>query len=268
MHSAGPLTVDRKGSGTTYVARAAVSVCGGVQPAMLTRTMTADNVDSGLMGRLLLAMPPRKRRQWETEPVGWLTIEATKSLFASLYAAPMPTDGPKVLDLTPDALETFRRFWEEHEEESSHSSGALRAMLAKIEAAVVRLALIVHVARQAAGEPIGDRVDVESITRAIVLGRWLAREGRRVYQLLLGGRGVDRAADDAAAAERWVESQNGSASLRDLKKGPRRFRDDADDGRAEAAARRLVAEGRAVWESTSTGGRPTDGIRLAPKARR
>jgi len=195
-------------------------------------------------------------------------MQATKDLFERLYAMPMPADGPKVLDMTPDALEVFRRqFWEPNADEVFISSGPLAAMLAKAGAAVLRIALVVHVARQAAG-PIGDRVDVESITRAIALGRWFSRENQRIYQLLLGGRAVDRAADDAAAAEKWIESQNGSASLRDLRKGPRRFRDDADDGRAEAAARRLVAEGRAVWESPSTGGRPSEGIRLAPKARR
>jgi hypothetical protein len=268
MHSAGPLTNDRKGSGTTYVARAAVSVCGGVQPGMLARTMTPDNVDSGLLGRLLLTMPPRRHRQWVEEPVGFGTIEATKSLFGSLYAMPMPADGPKVLDLTPDALTVFKVFWEEHEHEVFSSSGALRAMLAKVEAAVVRLALIIHVSRQAAGETIPDRVDAESIERGVRLGRWFAREGRRTYQTLLGGRAVDRAADDAAAAEKWIEEKGGFSSVRDLRKGPRRFRDDDDDSRAEAAARRLVAEGRAGWESPSTGGRPSDGIRLAPKARR
>ena len=261
MHSAGPLTVDRKGSGTTYVARAAVSVCGGVQPGVLAKTMTTDNVDSGLLGRLLLSMPPRRHRQWVEEPVGWQTIEGMKSLFASLYAMPMPADGPKVLDLTPDALRVFKVFWEEHEHEVFSSSGALRAMLAKVEAAVVRFALIGHVARQAAGETIPDRVDVESITRAIVLGRWFAAEGRRVYQLLLGGRAVDRAADDAAAAERWIEGKGGFASVRDLRKSLARFRD--DDDRAEQAARRLVAERRARWEAPITGGRPADGIRLA-----
>ena len=269
MHSASSVENDRKSSGYIHVDSAAVSVTGGIQPGMLARTMTPDNVDSGLLARLLAAMPPRRRKQWQTEPVSFGTMQATKDLFERLYAMPMPADGPKVLDMIPDALEVFRRqFWEQNADEVFISSGALAAMLSKAEAAVLRLALIIHVARQAAGETIPDRVDVESITRAIVLGRWFARENRRIYQSLLGGRAIDKVADDAAAAERWIEAQTGSASLRDLRKGPRRFRDDADDGRAEAAARRLVAEGRAIWESTSTGGRPTDGIRLAPKARR
>ena len=263
MHSAGPVTVDRKTSGTLYVESAAVSICGGVQPGVLAKTMSPENVESGLLGRLLLTMPPRRHRQWATEPVGFVTIEAVKNLSAALYAIPMPTDGPRVIDFNPDGLEVFRRFWEEHEQEVFAASGALRAMLAKIEAAVVRLALVIHVCRQAAGEPLPDRVDAESINRAIVLGRWFAREGRRVYGLLLGGRAVDQVADDAVEAATWIESRGrgGFASIRDLRQGPGRFRGEGND-RAEVAARRLVTEGRAVWESPATGGRPPDGIRL------
>jgi hypothetical protein len=197
--------------------------------------------------------------------VGFGTIEATKSLFASLYAMPMPDGGPKVLDLAPDALDVFKRFWEEHEREVNDSSGPIRAMLAKCEAAVARLALVTHVARQAAGETLPDRVDVESINRAIILGRWFAREGRRVYGLLLGGRAVDRAADDAERAARWIEARGGFATVRDLRHGLRRFRE--DDDRAEQAVRQLVAERRATWEAPTTGGRPADGVRLAPKVR-
>jgi hypothetical protein len=273
MHSAGPVTVDRKSSGTTYVPRAAVSICGGIQPQVLARTMTADNVDSGLLGRLLLAMPPRRERRWTTEPVDWATAEAVRSIFQALYALPTPADGPTVLDLDADALDVFKAFWHEHEKALGASSGAERAMLAKMEAGVLRLALVAHVVRQAAalthgalgpadGGSVPDRIDVDSISRGIALGRWFAAEGRRVYQMLLGGRAVDRTADDATAAARWIEArgQGRFASVRDLKKGLARFRD--DDDRAEAAARRLVAEGRAVWAVPSTGGRPADGVRL------
>jgi hypothetical protein len=265
MHSAGPVTVDRKSSGTTFVKVAAVSVCGGVQPGTLARTMTPDNVDSGLLGRLLLAMPPRRERRWTIEPVGWQTTEDMKSIFRRLFDMAAPAGGPVVLDLDLDALERFKAFWLAHERETFTATGAVRSLLAKIEAAVLRLALVIHVTRQAAGEALPDRIDADTIGRAIVLGRWFACEGRRVYQLLLGGRAVDRTADDAEKAFRWIEQRGGFATVRDLRKGLRRFRE--DDDRAEQAARRLVAERRATWETPTAGGRPADGVRLAPKAR-
>jgi hypothetical protein len=265
MHSAGSVTVDRKSSGTISVPSAAVSVCGGVQPATLVRTMKPDDVEAGLLGRLLLAMPPRRKRSWTTEAVGFSTQQAVSSLFDCLFAIPMPVEGPKVLDLCPDARTHFKEFWEEHEHQIFTSSGPVRSMLAKAEAAVVRLALVLHVARQAAGETLPDRIDADSMERGIALGRWFAREGRRVYGMLLGGRAIDRAADDASAAEKWVAARGGAASLRDLRKGLRRFR--GDDDRAEQAARRLVAEGRATWNASRGGGRPADGLRLAPKPR-
>jgi hypothetical protein len=261
LHDAGPLSVDRKGGDSIHVPRAAVSLTGGIQPGIFARTMTADDIDSGLLGRLLVAMPPAEELKWPDGDMDWATVEAVRSLFRTLFDMPMPADGPKVLDMEPDAQLIFKQFYQQQQREIRTASGAVKGMLSKINAAVLRLALVCHVARQAAGAPIGDRVDVESITRAIVLGRWFAREGRRVYQLLLGGRAVDRAADDAAAAERWIEAKGGFSSLRDLRKGLARFRE--DDDRAEQAARRLVAERRARWEAPITGGRPADGIRLA-----
>lgn len=262
LYDAGPLSVDRKGGDSIHVPRAAVSLTGGIQPGIFARTMTADDIDSGLLGRLLVAMPPAEELKWPDGDMDWAAVEAVRSLFQTLFDIPMPADGPKVLDMEPDAQLIFKQFWQQQQREIRTASGAVKGMLSKINAAVLRLALIIHVARQAAGETIPDRVDVESITRAIVLGRWFAAEGRRVYQMLLGGRAVDRTADDATAAARWIEArgQGRFASVRDLKKGLARFRD--DDDRAEAAARRLVAEGRAVWAVPSTGGRPADGVRL------
>jgi hypothetical protein len=266
MHDAGPVTNDRKNSGTQYVERAAVSITGGIQQGILSKIMTPDNVECGLIGRFVLAMPPRRPRQFVTEPVSWQTKEAVRGIFGALYALPTP-DEPKVLDLTPDAAGIYRPFFDSNSEAMKAASGALLAMLHKREATAVRLALVIHVARQAAGELLPDRIDVDSLSRGIALGRWFAREGRRVYQALLGGRAVDQAADDAVAAERWIEGKGGYASVRDLRRGLRRFRDDADDNRAEAAARRLVSERRATWEALTTGGRPSDGIRLVTKGR-
>jgi hypothetical protein len=261
LYDAGPLSVDRKGGDSIHVPRAAVSLTGGIQPGIFARTMTADDIDSGLLGRLLVAMPPAEELKWPDGDMDWATVEAVRSLFRTLFDMPMPADGPTVLDMEPDAQLIYKQFYQQQQREILRASGAVKGMLSKSNAAVLRLALVIHVCRQAAGEVIPDRVDVESITRAIVLGRWFAAEGRRVYGVLLGGRAVDRAADDAAAAERWLEAKGGFSSLRDLRKGLARFRE--DDDRAEQAVRRLVAERRARWEAPITGGRPADGIRLA-----
>ena len=264
LYDAGPLSVDRKGGDSIHVPRAAVSLTGGIQPGIFSRTMTADDIDSGLLGRLLVAMPPAEELKWPDGDLDWATVEAVRSLFRTLFDMPMPADGPKVLDMEPDAQLIFKRFYQQQQREILKASGAVKGMLSKSNAAVLRLALIIHVCRQAAGEVIPDRVDAESINRAIVLGHWFVREGRRVYQLLLGGRAVDKTADDAAAAEKWIESQGGYSSLRDLRRGPARFRDDGD--RLEAAVGRLLAEGRARREAPPTGGRTADGIRLVPHA--
>jgi Protein of unknown function (DUF3987) len=264
LYDAGPLSIDRKGGDSIHVPRAAVSLTGGIQPGIFARTMTADDIDSGLLGRLLVAMPPAEELKWPDGDMDWATVEAVRSLFRTLFDMPTPADGPKVLDMEPDAQLIFKRFYQQKQREILKASGAVKGMLSKSNAAVLRLALIIHVCRQAAGEVIPDRVDAESINRAIDLGHWFAREGRRVYQLLLGGRAVDRPADDAAAAERWIEGKGGFASLRDLRRGPARFRD--DDDRVEAAVGRLLAEGRARREAPPTGGRTADGIRLVAHA--
>ena len=139
-------------------------------------------------------------------------------------------------------------------------------MLAKIEAAAARLALVIHCVRQAAGPNLPHRVDEVSVEAGVVLARWFAREARRVYGELGAGEAADGAAGDAAEAFRWIESRGGYSTVRDLARGLRRFRN--DDGKAEKTARRLVADGRAIW-STSTpgeaGGRPGDGIKLVAR---
>jgi hypothetical protein len=265
MHNAGAFTVDRKSSGTVYVDSAAVSVTGGVQPGMLARAMTADNVDSGLLARLLVAMPPRRPKSWTMETASFQTLDAMCDVFRGIINVPMLESGPLDLRFDADAQQAFREFYEEHAAVQAAASGAVASILAKMEGTAARLALLIHVVRHATDECCDELIGKDSAMRGIALARWFARESQRVYEMILGGRVADRVADDAAAAERWIERQDGGfASLRDLKKGPRRFR--GDDDRAEQAVRRLVQEGKAKRAVSATGGRQADGVRLVPKA--
>jgi hypothetical protein len=266
MFDAGPVTCDRKTSGTIHVPSAAASITGGVQPAILQRLLTSDNVQSGLVGRFMFAMPPRRAMRWSEDTVSFSTMTEVEYLFGTLLdglpVGDLAADGPRELDLDPDAKDEFRRFAEDIYKQQAAASGAAATMLSKLTALAGRLALIVHVVRQAGREStLGNRVDPDSVRRGITIARWAGAEQQRVYRLLVAGGGVDEAADDASRLGRWLAGRDGGfASHREIRHGLARFRD--DEHRVKAAETRLVAEGRAVRATVSTGGRPADGLRL------
>lgn len=107
---AGPVTIDRKTSEkkTLFIDRAAVSVTGTIQPGILAKLVQGDFLDSGLIARLLLAMPPKARKQWrETDldsatadayeqllgnSIGWISARTAK---ASACPPPCPSTPPR-----------------------------------------------------------------------------------------------------------------------------------------------------------------------------
>lgn len=251
MHTAAPLSVDRKGGGRLYVPAAAVSICGCIPPRTYTRALGAEHLDNGLAARFLVAMPPRRRKVWSTDSVGFATVDAMRRLFATLYALTPADDGPRVVDLAPDGLAAWRRFYDEHAAEQAAATGAVASMLSKLESYAARLALVVHVCRQAGGEPtLPDRIDADSVAAGVKLVRWYAAEGRRLYRTLLG-----TGADDSRLVA-WIRIHGGRASPRDVARGAPGFKGNTTD--AEAALKRLVGQGIARWEPTPTGGRPSD----------
>ena len=257
MHTAGSVTSDRKGSGTLNVPKAFVCVTGGIQPGPLSRAMKT-NTDTGFLARLLLAQPPRTPKVWTTAAVGFATMAAMRGTFKALLA---DGDGkPIVIGKTPAAEDAFAKFYVAHAQEQMAASGAMAAMLAKIEAYAARLTLIHHVVSVGTGS----RIEPASVEAGVALARWFAREARRIYGSTLTGPTANPADDDADAAAHWLAGQpEGFSTIRDLAHGPRRFRNSLTA--AEAAAARLVRVGRAVRHvqpSGAAGGRPTDGIRL------
>ena len=254
MHNAGAVTVDRKGGATLYVPQAAVSVVGGIQPRVLARTIGQQHYrDNGLLARLLLAMPPRRPKTWSTGGVWSTSTTDVANVFAVLYGLEA---GP-VVDLDADATDVFKQFFAEHATEQAAATGDVAAMLAKIEAYAARLSLIVHLLGWAGRQHDRQRIGAADVEAGVALARWFAREARRVYHVLEHGDNDSADAVDELLA--WIDTRGGSASVRDVARGLRRYRGTAA---AEAALRRLVAAGLATWESTSTGGRPPDAVRL------
>lgn len=60
VHGAKPMRVNRVGGREVSVKRPIVSIYGGVQPGVLRRAFSGENVDNGLAARFLLAAPPNR----------------------------------------------------------------------------------------------------------------------------------------------------------------------------------------------------------------
>ncbi|MFO0492194.1 MAG: hypothetical protein ACK51T_07120, partial [bacterium] len=99
----------------------------------------------------------------------------------------------------------------------------------------------------------------------VVLARWFGDEARRVYAIL-------EESDEGRESRRlveWIERKGGTATVRNLTRGPREYRDTPDPtAKAAKALSELVAAGVAVWvhnDHGPKGGRPTERVRLVSR---
>ena len=260
------MTVDRRGSGITYIPRASVSVCGGIQPGALRRTLSTARVENGLAARLLFAMPPRTPRQWTEADVSEATEAAIGLVFDRLYGLePDYQDGddvPRLVRLSPEAKRVFAAFVNAHGLEQADRVGAEAAAWSKLEGYAARLALVVHLARWTAGEAIdADMIDVDDVRAAVAMVRWFARETERVYTLLDG----DEIDDKRGELVDLIRRKGGNVSARELVQASRRFSRVAD---AEAALDDLERAGAGQWYYPPIGpkgGRPARRFALAER---
>lgn len=269
MHDGEALTIDRKTGipPTIHVPSASVSIAGGIQPGILARAMGPEHHESGMLARLLFAMPPRKPKRWTEADVDPKTEVAVALVLDRLYALKpgIDDDGdvcPRLVTLAPNGKAAWVRFYNEHNADADQLTGDESAAWSKLEGYAARLALVVHLTRWAAGDAtLADpaRVDEASIAAGVVLARWFGDEARRVYAIL-------SESDDDRETRRlveWIEHKGGTATVRDLTRGPREYRGDPE--RAAKALGELVAAGVAVWDHDDhgpKGGRPTERVRL------
>lgn len=277
MHNGEAMTIDRKTGipPTIHVPSASVSITGGIQPGILSRALGQEHHESGMAARVLYAMPPRKAKRWTEADVDANTEAAVATVFDRLLSLPMEVDPesadplnpdlrPRLVTLTEAGHAAFVAFYNEHATEHAQLSGDLSAAWSKLEGYAARLALVVHLTRWAAGDAtLRDpaRVDEASIAAGVVLARWFGDEARRVYAIL----GESDEGRESRRLVEWIERKGGTATVRDLTRGPREYR---DTERAAKALGELVAAGIAEWiydDHGPKGGRPTDRVRLVSR---
>lgn len=270
IHRAESLLVDRKtgATKTIFVPRAAVSITGGIQPGALARALGTEHWESGLAARLLLASPPRRRKQWSEATVDPQLVRRIEVLFGRLLALDFGTDDndsptPIDLPLTPEGKQAWAAFYDEHADRQLQAAGEEAALLAKIEGAAARLALVTHLVQQMHGDgtsTTAGAVDQVSTEAGVALARRFAHEGRRVY-LTLAETDEERQRRELTEL---IERKGGCITVRGLQRCTRRFADSAEA--AEEPLGELAKAGIGHWVAvppTRKGGQPKRIFRLS-----
>lgn len=244
MNRAGSIIVDRKSGPTLSVPRAAVSIVGSIQQEVLRQVLSGEHLVNGLAARLLFAMPPERTKQWTDADLSDETRAAWAALLEELLALPYEGE-PLDLPLTPSSQARFVEYYNEHAERQREAeTDVLAAAFSKLEAYAARLALIVCLS----GNPAAKAVDLASMEAGIRLADWFANEAERIYATF---RETPEDRERRQLVD-WISARGGSATEREVGRGPRRYR---ASGAAAAALHGLVEDDFGSWhESTPEGG--------------
>ena len=273
MYGGRSIFVDRKSNveGPIVVPAAAVSITGGIQPAILNKVLGREHRDSGLAARLLMASPPRKTIHWSEAVVNSRTTQAYAEVVRNLRELDFEEMDqgrgvPKVLPFTHEAQKMWVTFYNEHAEGMTQRSGDEAAAWSKLQAIPARLALIFHNVRHAMRDATlesFDAVDAASLEPAIYVARWFRYEIERLYSVL--------AEDEPQAEQRKlmevVAGIGGRATVRQVQQAKTCFRDSADRVRGLLDALALGGQLQRVHkEGGKQGGHPVVEYVLASDA--
>jgi hypothetical protein len=226
-------------------------VTGGIQPGVLVRALSQEFLDAGLVARVLMAMPPRRRKRWTELEVSPEVENAYHDLLDKLQVLPMELDrhdgeeGPHILQLSPDAKACWVDFYNQWALEQEAAEGELAAALSKLEAYAARFAMVHHVVDHI-GRDGNDQVPIErhSVEAGIVLARWFANEARRIYSTLTES-------EEERNGRRLVEfirARGGKISPRKLQRSNERKYPTVEH--AQEALQRLVAAEQGTWQDS------------------
>ncbi|MEQ8848825.1 DUF3987 domain-containing protein [Botrimarina sp.] len=253
LHGAGFVKVNRSSATgpPLFVDRACVSLCGTIQPAILSRALTDEHRESGLAARLLIAAPPRRPKEWTDEEVD----EAVEAAFAERMLAlldlgfgtdPDGEPAPVALRLQAAAQRRFVAFVNRHGREGLDRDGDELAAWSKLEGYAARLALVLTLF----DDPAATTVPDEMLAAAIGLVEWFAHEAARFY------RGARESAAERELRELadWIGRRPGGAITPSaLVQGRRKV---ATVDEAEKLIARLIDGGYGGWRRTPTATKP------------
>jgi 5S rRNA maturation endonuclease (ribonuclease M5) len=249
IYNTEPITIDRKTGDEKFlfVRRPSVSICGGIQPGILSRCLTAEHKDSGLQSRLLMTYPPRHPKQWRDDEVSPATQttygDCVRGLFELKGDDSSGDSIPATLKLSPEARALYKDYVNQTGREQAAMHGHLASHWSKLEEIPARLVIILHCVRQVT-TGVADHWEVDDTTMqsAINLGEWFKNETLRIGRMLVEPESLR----EARHLAEWIQSQGRRITARDLSK---RRRDIANSDVAESKLIELVELGFGAWNS-------------------
>ena len=197
-HTGEDWKVDRKNSEPLHVDDLTITLGVVVQPQVIRDLFDMPGaVEKGLFARFLYCFPTSKMGQRITRPTA-MKAETKDAFFAgiqSLLESPLP-DQPQTLVLNESAAEKFKGYSEQLEVDLKIGGSlyALRDWGGKLAGAVLRIAGILHLAKQVELSPNSNNIiSRETIEEAIEIGRFLGPHAEFAYGAGLHGRTEARA---------------------------------------------------------------------------
>ena len=219
IYNTEPITIDRKTGDERFlfVRRPSVSICGGIQPGILSRCLTAEHKENGLQSRLLMTFPPRQAKQWRDDELSPATQLAYGDCIRELFELQGDDSSgeckPATLKLSPDARALVRDYVNATGLEQSAMHGHLASQWSKLEEIPARLAIILHCVGQVTTGVVDHwAVDGPTMQAAINLGEWFKNETLRIGRTLVEPEAIRESRHLAA----WIHSQGGRITARDL----------------------------------------------------
>jgi replicative DNA helicase len=274
-HAGDKLQVDRKGRPAETIERPALTLGVTTQPGTLAGLAAMPGFrDRGVLARILYSLPANTvgSRNNQAEPVS----EAVETTYADALRTLVlvlagdqysnPDDGPRQLELTPDARQVLLEFQDWLEPRLAPRTGQLAPITdwaSKLAGATVRLAALLHVAHtfhHGYAQPITD----VTMRAAEAVGRYYLDHALAVYDLM--GRS-DPDLDDARTVLDWIRKRDlDTFTRRDALRGLQgnRFATAKD---LDPALTLLTEHGHIrprLTQTTSKGGRPSTTYEVHP----
>ncbi len=269
MYDGGKLKINRIARGEIVIDNAACSVAGGIQPGIWERSAAdPEKVDSGLIARLSVIAPPRRKVRFSRHRPSWDIGVAFERGLRELHSIPMrqSADGQRLLPyriaVSPEAEELFIRWHDEAADRAlDWMNEPLEANVSKVRGLALRCALILHCASSVENDDVLggggdiDPISAQTMARGIALADELLHHTIRAWTLRQES-GADKAQRELIG---YIRSKGGQIAVRTLRRNLRKYAGEGGAARAEADLDALGDADLGHWEDVDHegAGRPT-----------